>query len=355
VFFRNSGCVSCGARLGYSPDLGTMFALHQADAPAGARPRWSAFGGAPLQFRFCANADHGVCNWLVPADQNQTMCRSCRHNHLAPDLAIAGNLARWQRIEQAKQHLFYSLIRWGLPTPAQADGVAEPLVFDLVADVQTQTGVQRIYTGHDAGLITINIAEADDDEREKRRVGMSELYRTLLGHFRHEIGHFYWDILVRNGRMLDEFRALFGDERADYGAALQRHYAVGAPPDWPGAFISAYAAAHPWEDFAETFAHHLHIVDTLETAHALGLSIDARGSRDAGLKTEVAFDAYRVWDFGAIIAAWTPVSVALNDLTRSLGQQDAYPFVLSQTIVGKLDFVHRLIRAQEAQTAPVAA
>ena len=155
--------------------------------------------------------------------------------------------------------------------------------------------------------------------------------------------------------MLDEFRALFGDERADYGAALQRHYAEGAPPDWPGAFISAYATSHPWEDFAETFAHHLHIVDTLETAHALGLSIDARGVDDPALRTEVAFDAYRVRDFDAIVAAWTPVSIALNSLTRSLGQQDAYPFVLSQTIIAKLDFIHRLIRAQEAETAPVAA
>ena len=340
-----------------------MFALHQADTPAGDRPRWSAAGGAhsgaalgaPLQFHFCANADHGVCNWLLPADENQPMCRSCRHNHLAPDLSIEGNLARWQRIEQAKQHLFYSLIRWGLPIPAQADGVAEPLVFDLVADVQTDMGVQRVLTGHDAGLITINIAEADDDEREKRRIGMGEPYRTLLGHFRHEIGHFYWDILVRDGKMLDEFRSLFGDERADYGAALQRHYAEGAPPDWPGAYISAYATSHPWEDFAETFAHHLHIVDTLETAHALGLSIDARGVDDAALRTDVSFDAYRVRDFDAIVDAWTPVSVALNSLTRSLGQQDAYPFVLSQTIIAKLDFIHRLIRAQEATTAPVAA
>ena len=224
VFFRNSSCISCGAKLGYSPDHGTMFALHQADARAGERPRWSAAGGAqsgvrlgahsgahsagaPLQFHFCANADHGVCNWLLPADENQPMCRSCRHNHLAPDLTIEGNLARWQRIEQAKQHLFYSLIRWGLPMPTQAEGVAEPLVFDLVADVQTENGVQRVLTGHDAGLITINIAEADDDEREKRRVGMGEPYRTLLGHFRHEIGPFYWDSAGADTRLIEFARS----------------------------------------------------------------------------------------------------------------------------------------------------
>jgi len=356
VFFRNSSCLSCGAKLGYSPDQGAMVALEpvETDAAQGdGRPQWQAFAGP--KFRFCANADHGVCNWLIPNEDEQIFCRSCRHNQLAPDLSIEGNLARWQRLEQAKQHLFYSLIRWRLPTPTLADGVSEPLVFDLIADVQTDAGVQRIYTGHDAGRITINIAEADDDERERRRVGMGEPYRTLLGHFRHEIGHYYWDILVRDGQMLNEFRNLFGDEREDYCAALRRHHAEGAPPEWPGSFISAYATAHPWEDFAETFAHHIHIVDTLETAHALGLKIEARTVPDEALKTDVAFDAYRAADFGDIVAAWTPVSVALNSLTRSLGLQDAYPFVLSPAIVEKLDFIHRLIRAQQADTAPVAA
>jgi hypothetical protein len=283
------------------------------------------------------------------------MCRSCRHNQLAPDLSIAGNLARWQRVEQAKQHLFYSLMRWRLPIPTQSDGVSEPLIFDLVADVQTNEGVKRIYTGHNAGLITINIAEADDDEREKRRLGMGEAYRTLLGHFRHEVGHYYWDILVRDGHMLDEFRTLFGDERVDYGEALRRHYAAKAPADWPHGFISAYATSHPLEDFAETFAHHMHIIDTLETAHDLGISIDARLVGDSALKTMIAFDAYRTETFDTIVAAWTPVSVALNSLTRSLGQQDAWPFVLSRTIIDKLDFIHRLIRAQQSDHASAAA
>jgi hypothetical protein len=352
VFFRNSSCVACGSKLGYSPDHGTMFAVRPAEGASGDRPVWSTHGDAK-NVHFCANADHGVCNWLV-AD-GHVMCRSCRHNQLAPDLTIEGNLARWQRVEQAKQHLFYSLLRWRLPTPTAAENVSKPLVFDLVADVQTETGVQRVYTGHDAGLITLNIAEADDDEREKRRLGMGEPYRTLLGHFRHEIGHYYWDILVRDGQMLDEFRNLFGDERADYGAALQRHYARGPSPDWPGAHISAYATAHPWEDFAESFAHHMHIVDTLETAHALGISIEARAVKDEALKTDIDFDAYGAENFDAVVAAWTPVSVALNSLTRALGQPDAYPFVLSQTIIDKLDFIHRLIRSQQPDTAPAAA
>ncbi|MCW2275568.1 hypothetical protein M2321_003161 [Rhodoblastus acidophilus] len=331
-----------------------MFAVHPIE-PEGERPVWRAAGDASSNFHFCANAAHGVCNWLVRADDDQPMCRSCRHNHLAPDLSIPGNLMRWQRVEQAKQHLFYSLIRWRLPTPTQAEGVAEPLVFDLVGDVQTENGVKRIYTGHDSGLITINIAEADDDERERRRLGLGEPYRTLLGHFRHEIGHYYWDILVRDGNMLDAFRSLFGDERIDYGAALQRYHSQGAPPEWPGAFISAYATAHPWEDFAESFAHHMHIVDTLETAHALGLSLDVRAARDGSLKTDVAVDAYHADTFDAVIAAWAQVSVALNSLTRSLGQQDAYPFVLSRTIEQKLDFIHRLIRAQQVDAAPASA
>ena len=199
-------------------------------------------------------------------------------------------------------------------------------------------------TGHDNGLITIALAEADDAERERRRTQMGEPYRTLLGHFRHEVGHHYWDLLVRDGGRLDEFRALFGDEREDYGQALQRHYAQGAPPDWGSRYISAYASSHPWEDFAETFANYLHIVDTLEMARAFGLSVnpkvDDTGVVTANLDVRPEFTR----DFSRVLEDWLPLTFALNSLSRCLGQSDLYPFILSPPMTEKLDFVHRLVR-----------
>jgi hypothetical protein len=340
VYFHNSQCVACGTTLGFSPKAAEMVAIEPAKEQYGSRPLWTAVGAQDRFFQ-CANTQQGVCNWLIPERCDNEFCKSCRHNNLSPDLTVEGNLDRWRKVEQAKQHLFYSLVRWRLPAPTAADGVEEPLTFDLIADAQTDTGTQKVLTGHDAGHITLNIAEADDDEREKRRVAMQEPYRTLLGHFRHEIGHYYWDLLVKNTNRLGEFRTLFGDEQQDYAEALDRYYATGAPADWPQRYISAYSSAHPWEDFAETWAHHMHIVDTLETANALGVSIQPREADS--LSADVAFDAYWVKNFDNVVAAWTPVSVALNSLTRSLGQKDAYPFVLSQAVIDKLAFVHELV------------
>lgn len=348
IHFENTTCVSCGRRLGYAPDIQAMTSVEPVEDVLGDRQVFAALGAGRRLYRFCDNAGRGVCNWLVDVDDDQTLCRSCRHNRLAPDLAVAGNLARWARVEQAKRHLFYSLLLWGLPTPAVGAQAREPLAFDLVGDVQTSQGVQRVLTGHEEGQITLNIAEADDDEREKRRVAMGEPYRTLLGHFRHEIGHYYWDLLVRDGGKLDAFRATFGDERADYGRALQSYYANGAPPDWPDHHISAYATSHPWEDFAETWAHYMHIVDTLETAGSFGISLKPRHVDDGNLQIEVGFDAYSSESIEEILTTWTPISVAINSLNRSLGQADPYPFVLSPTVIGKFDFVHRLIHERAA-------
>ncbi|HUO53424.1 MAG TPA: putative zinc-binding peptidase [Rhodoblastus sp.] len=354
VHFENSTCVACGAQLAYAPDLQEMTAL----VPDGISPdgveRVIALADRSRAYRLCANAGQNVCNWLVPLDEGQALCRSCRHNRLSPDLSVAGNQARWRRIEQAKRHLFYSLLKWSLPTPTAAEGAPEPLVFNLIGDVETDQGVERVLTGHDLGEITLNIAEADNDEREKRRVAMGEPYRTLLGHFRHEIGHYYWDLLVRDGGQIDAFRSDFGDERADYGEALKAHYAQGAPGDWPLHFISAYATAHPWEDFAETWAHYVHIVDTLDTAGAYGVSLRPVKAGGGDLAVAVDFNAYRAQTIREIVAAWAPVSVALNSLNRSLGQPDPYPFVLTETVIGKFDFIHRLIHAQQAPMAVAA-
>jgi hypothetical protein len=220
------------------------------------------------------------------------------------------------------------------------------LTFDFLADsIDCDGKPVPALTGHDAGVITINVAEGDDGVREQRRMAMREPYRTLLGHFRHEIGHYYWDVLVRDGKRIDRFRELFGDEKADYQSALQRHYEHGPPEGWKNTFISSYATTHPWEDFAETWAHYIHIVDSLETAQAYGMTVFA-GSvwpvREAGVR----FQPYTAGGATAIIDAWIPFTVALNSINRSMGQRDFYPFVLSPPVMEKLQFVHEIIHGK---------
>lgn len=337
VYFENASCVVCGHGLGFAPDAGVISTL----VPEGGA--FSALVNPSRAYRLCENAEACGCNWLVAAEDTNPLCLCCRHTRTVPNLAAPGNREAWTKIERAKRHLFYSLLQWRLPAPTRAEDPAGGLVFDLLAD-----GAQKVLTGHDNGLITLNIAEADDAERESRRVAMGEPYRTLLGHMRHEIGHYYWDRLVRDEGRQEACRAVFGDERADYGEALQRHHGEGAPADWPNAFISAYATCHPFEDFAETWAHYMHIVDTLETASAFGLSVRPKlvtgeEARDE-LRIDVVFNPYRDGGVEDLVRAWAPVTLAMNSLNRSLGQPDVYPFVLSKPVVDKLGFIHGLTR-----------
>jgi hypothetical protein len=209
----------------------------------------------------------------------------------------------------------------------------------LAFSFKASTEAEPVFTGHNEGLITINVAEADDPFREKTRQQLGEPYRTLLGHFRHEIGHYYWDRLIR-GRCLEPFRAMFGDETADYAGARKRHYESGPPADWTQRFVSAYASMHPWEDWAETFAHYLHIVDTLETARAYGLALKPKAA--SGLPA-VATGRLQFDDFDDLVSAWFPLTSALNSLNRSMGLADLYPFVLSDAAIAKLRFVHDIV------------
>ena len=256
LFFENATCEKCHHRLGYLPELSMLSALE----PEG--DTWRALAASPdKRFRFCANEEYEACNWLVPADGDQKFCLACRHNRTIPNLSLAGNLERWRKIEIAKRRLFYSLIRLRLPLVTRAEDPEHGLAFDFLDDPPAAS-TPKVLTGHDNGVITLAMKESDDVEREKMRTEMGEPYRTLLGHFRHEVGHHFWDILVRDGGQLEACRAVFGDDSEDYAEALKRHYAEGPPPDWCNDYISAYATTHPWEDFAETWAHYLHIIDT---------------------------------------------------------------------------------------------
>ena len=350
LYFENVRCERCGHALGFHAARQTLDALKPASDSTG--DTWVAVGRPGGPFRLCANAVHDVCNWLVDVAAGQIFCEACRHNRVIPELTDFEHQVAWRKIEQAKHRLFYSLCRIGLTGAIDLNAAHEPLVFKFLADYPNPQG-QKVMTGHDDGVVTIALSEADDAERELRRKMMGEPYRTLLGHFRHEVGHYFWDRLVRDGGKLAECRAVFGDDEEDYQEALKRHYDQGAPPDWQEHYVSTYATSHAWEDFAETWAHYLHIVDTMEMAKAYDLKLAPAVDRDHEFAVAYGIDPYDAPDIGSLIAVWLPVSTALNSLNRTMGRDELYPFVLSPPVIGKLGFMHGLIRDAVRDGAPL--
>ncbi|MCU1376335.1 MAG: hypothetical protein JWO68_3621 [Actinomycetia bacterium] len=315
VVFENSRCLRCGTALGVDPETRTMVAAED----------W-----AP-----CANAAVAACNWVVPGERAGERCRSCALTRTRPADGDVDALAAFAQVERAKRRLVFQLLELEVPLAG--------LAFDLLSSREGP-----VVTGHAGGLVTIDLAESDDAHRAAVRASLGEPYRTVLGHLRHEIGHFAWMVLVEGTPAIERFRALFGDEREDYAAALERHYGAGGTRSWWNQHVTAYAAAHPWEDWAETFAHYLHLRDTLETAAAYGVVVAG-----PAVATDRPFDgtlaATPVLDpgdepFDALLAEWLPLTYALNALNRSMGAGDLYPFVLNAPVVRKLAFVHDLLR-----------
>ncbi|MBC7576044.1 MAG: putative zinc-binding metallopeptidase [Tardiphaga sp.] len=308
IFFEQSECAECATAISFDPA--------QADVVRA------------VSVLSCANRELIGCNWST--DPGDPYCRSCRLTRTIPNLGSDRNLALWRRVEQAKRRLTYDLMRLALP-------LAVPSGAHIAIDILSQeTAGHPIMTGHLAGLITMNLSEADDAVREARRAAFREPYRTLLGHFRHEVGHFYWEALVDQSQLISPFRLIFGDESANYAAALANYH---QRPDraWNrDGFISEYATSHPWEDWAETFAHFLHIVSTLDTASSLPLALDDRARHTLD-------DPYLERDFEALLALWELVAYSMNELNRSMGMSDAYPFDLTPAVRGKLHFVHLAI------------
>ena len=325
LFFENSLCLRCSSRLGFVPSRLDIVELDRPEAAA---------------LRKCANAGLAECNWVLEEGDAGALCRSCRLTRTRPGDSDPEGLAAFAEAEAAKRRLIFQLLDLGLP-------IGDDLRFDLLA-----SGEEPVVTGHEDGLITIDLAESDDSRRERRRAEMDEPYRTLLGHFRHEIGHYYWPILVERAGKLDAGRARFGDERIDYESAIQRHYDEGPPPDWSERYVSAYATMHPWEDWAETWAHYLHIRDTLQTAAAFGLTILGPDVvQDPSLAAAPMPDAAER-PFELIIGDWLPLTYALNAINRSMGQEDLYPFTLAPTVIDKLAFVHDLVSVSGREYIP---
>jgi hypothetical protein len=333
VFFENTSCGTCGAELAFVPTQRAMVAAHlfaDGSFEVASGPR----------ARSCANRTaYGVCNWSVDASDTHDLCVACRLNETIPNLADGSGRDAWQRIEWAKHRLVYTLLDLGVPLVPKNEDPAG-LAFAFLAD----QGGERVLTGHADGLITLNVSEADDPTRERVRTKMGEAYRTLLGHFRHEVGHYYFQRLVAGSTHHAAFRELFGDERVDYQAALDRRYAEGPVADWPVRFVSAYASMHPHEDWAESWAHYLHMFDTLETARSYGMSFRPK---PVGAIPEPATDTRTVdrddWD--DLKSNWVPLTLAMNSLNRSMGTADSYPFVLGELAMRKLRFVHDVVAA----------
>lgn len=314
--FENSVCLHCGSALGFS--LNDMALLVIASGPE------SEHGGAvdAGEYQLCANLHLAECNWLVEKGPVARLCTSCALTRTRPNDADSKALAAFAAAEKAKRRLIAELHELKLPM----DGLA----FDLLS-----SEFEKVFTGHDSGVITLDLAEGDDVHREQLRVEMDEPYRTLLGHFRHEVGHYYFYRLVSpSADCSSRFRELFGDPDADYQAALDRHYQEGAPPGWEETYVSSYATMHPAEDWAETFAHYLHIRDTLDTAAAFGFA-PAGATFERRVLGPSGFDT--------TIEQWLPLAWALNMVNRSMGKEDLYPFVLPPAVLDKMRFIHTIV------------
>jgi len=335
VYFANTECLQCGRKLGFLPDQLRLAALE----PDG-EDRWISLpspGGDDISqtYRSCMNGiSHDACNWMVPYDEPDPFCMACRLNEVIPNLDQPGSRSLWIRVEARKRRLVYDLRRLRLPViPKSADptgGLAFAFLEDQPDSIEflAQNADGQVMTGHANGLITINIAEADDVERERRRLELNEQQRTLLGHFRHESGHYYWDRLVANGPLIGRIRECFGDERMDYGAALQRYYNDGPASNWQDTHVSAYASSHPWEDWAECWAHWLQITDSLEMAVAIGLAEENVLEGDVDDK----------------VRHWIDLALKINLIMRSMDQTDPYPFILTPAIIDKIKLVDEVIQ-----------
>lgn len=338
LYFENNVCLKCGHILGFDAAKLNLIPLEE--------PQSGVYRDVTNQqsaYRLCSNASYGTCNWLVPLESSATFCVACQLNRTIPPLTPQ-NVERWKRIEIAKHRLVYSLLKLNLSFIPKVGPDDCGLAFDFLVDVPAE----RVITGHDNGVITLNIEEADEAERVRNKLDLGEKYRTLLGHFRHEIGHYYWEIKINTQQRQKDFRQLFGDESQNYSASLQTYYSNGPSIDWYDHFISPYATAHPWEDWAESWSHYLHMMDTLETAYYFGLRVrPEKASGGNSIETEINRDPYTIRDFDQVFEIWLPLTFAVNSLNRSMGHADFYPFVIPPDVVRKLKFIHEVCGAAE--------
>ena len=345
LFFGSSRCLNCNSDTGYDPESRAMLRL---------RP--------PHRMKRCDNGvRHGVCNWLLPEDTTEVLCVACRMNRTIPDLSTARNRMLWGRMETAKRRLIYTLRQMGISLPSKAANPKKGLAFDIISTVSNPT----VTTGHLNGVITVNLEEADDTYRQINRQQLGENSRTLLGHFRHESAHYLWQRFLSELNWDDPrrlaFRERFGNEWLDYAASLRTHYDQGAPAGWEKNFITPYAASHPWEDWAETWAHYLQIIDGVDTCENLGIKVQHLALPLVTLPVEAGFlptmlpsTIAEEGEFLAWLQRWMCLSIVLNEISSSLGEQELYPFVITVGVAQKLRLAHYFAKLWKQEGAPPA-
>jgi hypothetical protein len=331
LFFESYTCENCGHLSGFRDQDRKMLTFD----PLGIS---LISDQEHIEYKYCKNKEYNVCNWLIEKNSPEEFCNACQLNRTIPNLSDTENFEKWKNLEIAKHRLIYQLQKIGLPLPSKIIN-DEGLCFDFVV----KQNDPDLMTGHADGVITILLSEADSALREQMRKQFLEPYRTLIGHLRHEVGHYFWDRLIyTNEQLLTEFRAIFGDEQVSYADALQKYYKEGAPAHWQKSFVSKYATSHPWEDWAETWAHYLHIMDMLETAYFFGLNVKPIDPSNT-MKANVSFDPYTVANFDVIIETCIPLSFAVNSINRAMGIPDVYPFIITPNMVEKMKFIHKIL------------
>jgi hypothetical protein len=366
LFFNNTICIKCGSEVAWCEACRAVAPLEQSEVAEAALPTLPAAASAPnisgsatatmapppaitaqptatfaaatAVYR-CGNptchatvvkcknySEEHVCNRVfVPsaASEEEGLCKACRLNDFIPDLTINGNRELWAKLELAKRRLLFQLDELGLRYSPEDVGEETPLQFDFVASLPEA----QVLTGHADGRITINISEADSVERERVRKQMHEPHRTLIGHMRHEVGHYYWMTLVE-GKCEDECNAVFGDYRnPPYAKALEQYYAAGPALDWKTRFVSAYATAHPWEDFAETWGFYLDMFAVVTTMHH---HLPALITDPWSLTIE------------ALAKTYQQLGLFFNEVNRTMGLKDLVPEVISPDVIKKLIFIDGL-------------
>ncbi len=346
LFFESCVCTACGRAVGVTEEETCAQSFNY---EAESDTYWLDSKPTKL-YKKCINNNHlHVCNGMVPLGAEDAqgqpieLCFYCRFTDIIPNLYIPEHIPLWAKMETAKRRALHTIKSLQLPLLSRHECVDTGLVFNFCVDRDAKDhfetpldGEEQVFTGHDNGCITINLAEADDVARARTQLKLNEQYRTLLGHFRHELGHYYFDrLILPDVRKHQLCKEVFGDDEADYTLAMQRHYKDGPPADWQASFISEYATMHPWEDWAETWAHYMHVTEALETfADCGGIFRSAIKSVPIGNSGD---------NFNIQIDAWIQLSLALNSLNRSMGMPDAYPFVVTDTVRTKLNFIHRTI------------
>lgn len=322
LFFENTQCLRCEKLLAYNFAKDEILSL-------------TSMGEGTYKLetgelvKLCRNYQQfRICNVCISVDQENDWCIACQLNQTIPNLSQEANKYKWAKLENAKRRLVRTLLALKLPVVSKHKD-QHGLAFAFLEDQNQNPSVMQefVSTGHHEGLITVNLAEADDVLRESTREQLGEQYRTPLGHLRHESGHYYFERYIKNSDWINSFREIFGDERQEYQQALDSYYATKPHHNWEKNYISEYAIMHPLEDWAESWAHYLHMIDTLETAYCF----------------EAIDYSLSYLDIDQRLDYWSKFTVVLNELNRSMGLNDAYPFVLSSTVIKKLSFVHQVI------------